>query len=410
MATNEENKDVYETYKKDCIYSVDEFLKIHNFSERGLTKSQVEENKTKYGLNIIKQSKPKKWYHFLLKSLFSSFNIILLSITLLLIYTDVVLPEVPSYANIIVILVLIVISSFLEFFEVYKSNKAAEKLKKMVSVKTTVIRNGKEEKIPLDQVTIGDVIKLSAGDLIPADLKIIEANDLFLVQSSLTGESDAVRKNVISENKTESQIEDITDIDTICFMGTNVMSGTGKGIVLKIADNTYFGKVAHTIQIGKPKTSFENGIDSVSKLLIRFMLIFIGVAFFINSIKHDTLVAFTFAVAIAIAITPLLLPVILSSSLAKGAVNMAKKETIVKKLNSIQSFGAMNILCTDKTGTLTQDKIVLEKYLNINGEEDEEVLKYAFINAYFQNGLEGSIDKAIVKKINYIKFQKNIKE
>ena len=231
MATNEENKDVYETYKKDCIYSVDEFLKIHNFSERGLTKGQVEENKTKYGLNIIKQSKPKKWYHFLLKSLFSSFNIILISITLLLIYTDVVLPEVPSYANIIVILVLIVISSFLEFFEVYKSNKAAEKLKKMVSVKTTVIRNGKEEKIPLDQVTIGDVIKLSAGDLIPADLKIIEANDIFLVQSSLTGESDAVRKNVISENKTESQIEDITDIDTICFMGTNVMSGTGKGIV-----------------------------------------------------------------------------------------------------------------------------------------------------------------------------------
>lgn len=410
MATNEENKDVYETYKKDCIYSVDEFLKIHNFSERGLTKSQVEENKTKYGLNIIKQSKPKKWYHFLLKSLFSSFNIILLSITLLLIYTDVVLPEVPSYANIIVILVLIVISSFLEFFEVYKSNKAAEKLKKMVSVKTTVIRNGKEEKIPLDQVTIGDVIKLSPGDLIPADLKIIEANDLFLVQSSLTGESDAVRKNVISENKTESQIEDITDIDTICFMGTNVMSGTGKGIVLKIADNTYFGKVAHTIQIGKPKTSFENGIDSVSKLLIRFMLIFIGVAFFINSIKHDTLVAFTFAVAIAIAITPLLLPVILSSSLAKGAVNMAKKETIVKKLNSIQSFGAMNILCTDKTGTLTQDKIVLEKYLNINGEEDEEVLKYAFINAYFQNGLEGSIDKAIVKKIKQEKLYKISKE
>ena len=410
MATKEENKDIYEIYKKDCIYSVEEFLKKHNFNKEGLTERQAKENQAKYGLNVIKQAKPKKWYHFLLKSLFSSFNIILLVITLLLIYTDVVLPETPSYANIIVILVLIIISSFLEFFEVYKSNKAAEKLKKMVSVKTTVIRNGKEEKIPLDQVTVGDVVSLAAGDLIPADLKVIEANDLYLVQSSLTGESDAVRKNEISEHETENKIEDITDIDTICFMGTNVMSGTGKGIVFKTADNTYFGKVAQTIQVGKPKTSFENGIDSVSKLLIRFMVVFIAVAFFINSMRHDTLVAFTFAVAVSIAITPLLLPVILSSSLAKGAINMAHKKTIVKKLNSIQSFGAMNILCTDKTGTLTQDKIVLEKYLNVNGEEDEEVLKYAFINAYFQEGLEGSIDKAIVKKIKQEKLYKISKE
>ena len=410
MATKEENKDIYEIYKKDCIYSVEEFLEKHNFNKEGLTERQAKENQAKYGLNVIKQAKPKKWYHFLLKSLFSSFNIILLVITLLLIYTDVVLPETPSYANIIVILVLIIISSFLEFFEVYKSNKAAEKLKKMVSVKTTVIRNGKEEKIPLDQVTVGDVVSLAAGDLIPADLKVIEANDLYLVQSSLTGESDAVRKNEISEHETENKIEDITDIDTICFMGTNVMSGTGKGIVFKTADNTYFGKVAQTIQVGKPKTSFENGIDSVSKLLIRFMVVFIAVAFFINSMRHDTLVAFTFAVAVSIAITPLLLPVILSSSLAKGAINMAHKKTIVKKLNSIQSFGAMNILCTDKTGTLTQDKIVLEKYLNVNGEEDEEVLKYAFINAYFQEGLEGSIDKAIVKKIKQEKLYKISKE
>ena len=410
MVTKEENKDIYEIYKKDCVNSVDEFLKRYNFSANGLKNEQVKENQARYGLNIIKQSKPKRWYHFLLKSLFSSFNIILLVITLLLIYTDVVLPETPSYANIVVILVLIVISSFFEFFEVFKSNKAAEKLKKMVSVKTTVIRNGREEKVPLDQVTVGDVVKLSAGDLIPADLKVIEANDLFLVQSSLTGESDAVRKNVVSENKTENKIEDITDIDNICFMGTNVMSGTGKGIVFKTADDTYFGKVAQTIQIGKPKTSFENGIDGISKLLIRFMVIFIAVAFFINSIRHDTLVAFTFAVAVAIAITPLLLPVILSSSLAKGAINMANKKTIVKKLNSIQSFGAMNILCTDKTGTLTQDKIVLERYLDINGEEDEEVLKYAFINAYFQNGLEGSIDKAIVNKIKQEKLYKVSKE
>ena len=410
MNTKDESKDIYEIYKKDCVYSVKEFIDKHNFSAKGLTTKKAEENQEKYGLNLIKQSKPKKWYYFLFKSLFSSFNIILLVITLLLIYTDVILPETPSYANIIVIIVLILVSSFLEFFEVFKSNKAAEKLKKMVSVKATVLRNGKEVKIPLEQVTIGDVVVLNAGDLIPADLKVIEANDLYLVQSSLTGESDAVRKTEVSEHKIESKIEDITDIDTICFMGTNVMSGTGKGIVFKIADDTYFGKVAQTIQIGKPKTSFENGIEGISKLLIRFMVILIAIAFLINSFKHDTLVAFTFAVAIAIAITPLLLPVILSSSLAKGAVKMAHKNTIVKKLNSIQSFGAMNILCTDKTGTLTQDKIVLERYLNVNGEEDDEILKYAFLNAYFQTGLEGSIDKAIIKKVKQEKLSKLTKE
>ena len=255
---------------------------------------------------------------------------------------------------------MVIASTLLEFFEEFRSNQAAEKLKQLVATTTTVLRDGKEVAIPIKDITLGDIVILSAGSMIPADLRILESKDIYVGQSSLTGESDAVRKLSHTE-LTEDELDSISDLDTICFMGTNVMSGTGKGIVLKIADNTYFGKVAHTIQIGKPKTSFENGIDSVSKLLIRFMLIFIGVAFFINSIKHDTLVAFTFAVAIAIAITPLLLPVILSSSLAKGAVNMAKKETIVKKLNSIQSFGAMNILCTDKTGTLTQNKMTVEK-------------------------------------------------
>ena len=177
------------------------------------------------------------------------------------------------------------------------------------------------------------------------------------------------------------------------------MSGTAKGVVIKIADDTYFGKVAESIEEAKPKTNFQKGIESVSKLLIRFMLVLIPITFLINAFKHDSLIAFTFSVAIAIGITPLLLPVILSSSLAKGAVNMSKKKTIVKKLDSIQSFGAMNILCTDKTGTLTKDKIVLEKYLNLEGEEEKEILKTAFLNSYFQTGLEGNIDEAIIKRV-----------
>ena len=181
-------------------------------------------------------------------------------------------------------------------------------------------------------------------------------------------------------------------------MGTNVISGSAKGVVIKIADDTYFGKVAHTLSMGKPKTAFQKGIETISKLLIKIMLCVIPIVFLLNVWKHDSITAFTFAVAIAICITPLLLPVILSSSLSKGAVRMSKKKTIVKKLDSIQNFGAMNILCTDKTGTLTEDKIVLEKYLDIKGEQDLRILKHVFLNSYFQTGLSSNIDEAVIKK------------
>ena len=194
------------------------------------------------------------------------------------------------------------------------------------------------------------------------------------------------------------QIDNISDLDNICFMGTNVISGSAKGVVIKTGDRTYFGKIAHTITTSKEKNAFQREIENISRLLIKFMLIMIPIVFLINVEKHNIVLAFTFAVAIAICITPLLLPVILSSSLSKGAVRMSKKKTIVKKLDSIQNFGAMNILCTDKTGTLTEDKIVLEKYLDINGNEDIRILKHAFLNSYFQTGLKGSIDEAIINR------------
>ncbi len=391
--------DIQKSYGKDCVSNVSQFIQMHQVKLEGLTEEIAKKRQTNYGKNQIKQAKPKKWYHYLWESFHSPFNLILLGITIVLIYTDVILTSPQNYANIIVVIILMLVSTLLEFLEVFKSNKAAEKLKKLVAVKSTVLREGKEKKVFLDEITIGDIIILSAGDLIPADLRIIEEKDLYVVQSSLTGESEAVRKLATSELKSIEKIEDITDLDTICFMGTNVMSGSAKGVVIKIADDTYFGKVAESIEEAKPKTNFQKGIESVSKLLIRFMLVLIPITFLINAFKHDSLIAFTFSVAIAIGITPLLLPVILSSSLAKGAVNMSKKKTIVKKLDSIQSFGAMNILCTDKTGTLTKDKIVLEKYLNLEGEEEKEILKTAFLNSYFQTGLEGNIDEAIIKRV-----------
>ena len=397
MANAKEDVDIKKMYGEECTLPKDEFIKKYRIDEKGLSSNKANELIKNLGLNEIKQSKPKRWYNYFLESLFSPFNCILLGIVCILFYTDVYLPQTPSYANIIVIAILVTASTLLDFFEEYRSNKAAEELKQMVATTTTVIRDGKEISIPINHVTLGDIVILSAGSMIPADLRIIEAKDLYVGQSSLTGESDSVKKLVDTEISI-NQIDNISDLDTICFMGTTVISGSAKGVVIKTADSTYFGKVAHTLSTGKPKTAFQKGIESISKLLIRFMLAMIPLVFILNALKHGSIEAFTFAVAIAIAITPLLLPVILSSSLSKGAVRMSKKKTIVKKLDAIQNFGAMNILCTDKTGTLTEDKIVLEKYLDINGDEDIRILKHAFLNAYFQTGLKGNIDEAVINR------------
>lgn len=400
---NKENKndkiDTKKLYGKECLLSVDEFVStIKTDINTGLTDRQLQLNYDKYGKNELNSAKPKKWYQFFLSSLITPFNLILIGIIVVLIYTDVYLTDPPSYANIIVIISLILLSTFLEFFIVYKSNKDAANLKKLIQTTTTVIRNGKKKNLPITNLTVGDVVLLSAGDLIPGDLRLIETNNLHVSQSSLTGESEAIEKFAETELQSIEEIESITDLDNICFMGTNVTSGSGKGIIFKTANDTYFGKISAAVNKGKPKTNFQKGTENLSKLLIKFMLVMIVITFLLSANKHNVLIAFTFSVAIAIGITPLLLPVILSSSLGKGAIRMSKKKTIVKRLDSIQSFGAMNILCTDKTGTLTEDNIVLERYLDVYGKENIKVLNYVYLNALFQTGLKGSIDEAILKR------------
>lgn len=409
MSDSKENVDVLKMYGEDSTTKRNEFLKKHNLNEKGLTSKQAEINIKKFGLNETKKAKPKKWYNYLLQSLLTPFNCILIGISIILIYTDIYLAIEPSYANIIVIAILVTASTLLDFFESYRSNKAAEKLREIVETTTTVIRDNQEINIPVKNVTLGDIVLLSAGSIIPADLRIIESKDLYVGQASLTGESDNIKKTVELENNQE-ELDSISDFDNICFMGTNVVSGSAKGVVIKIGDSTYFGEIANTVTSGKEKTAFQKGIESISKLLIRIMIFMIPIVFLINVEKHDIILAFTFAVAIAICITPLLLPVILSSSLSKGAVRMSKKKTIVKKLDSIQNFGAMNIFCTDKTGTLTEDKIVLEKYLNVNGEEDFNILKYAFLNAYLQTGLKSNIDEAVVAKAKTVGIENSLKK
>lgn len=391
--------DIKKLYGKECISSTQEFLKTMNLDiTQGLTTAKAEENATKYGKNELNNIKPKKWYQYFFKSLISPFNLILIGIILVLIYTDIVLTQPPNYANIIVIIALITLSTLLDFVIVYKSNKDAANLKKLIATTATVIRNGEKINLPISELTVGDLVLLSAGDLIPGDVRLVESNNLHVSQSSLTGESEAIEKFAETQLQSIESIESITDIDNICFMGTNVTSGSGKGVIFKTANNTYFGKISSAITTGKPKTTFQKGTENLSRLLIKFMLVMIPITFALNANKHDVLIAFTFSVAIAIGITPLLLPVILSSSLGKGAIRMSKKKTIVKRLDSIQSFGAMNILCTDKTGTLTEDNIVLEKYLDIYGNENIKVLDYVYLNAYFQTGLKGNIDEAILKR------------
>lgn len=383
------NSGFQEKYEKIAKMTADDFKREIQLSEEGLSSKEVEERTKQYGTNIIEMKKPKPWYRYLFASFIGPFNLIMVGIAIMLTFTDVVFAKVPTYINIIVILSISFISVMLEFVSEYRSNKAAEKLKKMIFSSTTVIRNGKTKRINSEHVTVGDTVLLSAGDMIPADLRIIENKDLYVGQSSLTGESEPVEK-FTELNKTE-------DLDNICFMGTNVISGYAKGVVLFTGDETYFGKIASKTAVAKPKTSFEAGTENLTKLLIKFIFAMIPIVFLVSFVKHGIFDALLFSVAIAIGITPILLPVILSATLAAGATKMSKKKTIIKKLDSIQSFGDMDILCTDKTGTLTEDRIVLEKYLNAKGEEDRRILKHVYLNSYFQTGLRNNIDNAIIK-------------
>ena len=240
--------DIKQLYGKECIPSVEQFISDNDIdTDLGLNDAQMQLNYGKYGKNELNSARPKKWYQFLASSFINPFNLILVGIIVVLIYTDVYLSEPPSYANIIVIIALILLSTFLEFFVVYKSNRDAANLKKLIQTTSTVLRNGEKKNIPVEDLTVGDVIVLSAGDLIPGDLRLVESNNLHVSQSSLTGESEAVEKFVEADMQSIDEIEGITDLNNICFMGTNVTSGAGKGVIVKIANDTYFGRISSEV-------------------------------------------------------------------------------------------------------------------------------------------------------------------
>ncbi|MCY1714063.1 magnesium-translocating P-type ATPase [Caproiciproducens galactitolivorans] len=368
--------------------------------EKGLDIVDVEVFSEQYGSNEISHEKPKPWYIQLIKAFENPFTFVLLAIAAISFFTEVELakPEDRSPAAVIVILTLVLISGGLRFFQEFRSGKEAESLKSMVKTTATVIRreNGREE-IPMADLLPGDIVVLSGGDMIPADLRILKAKDLFISQSALTGESEPIEK--FPDPDRTKKDDNLFDLRNICFMGTNVVSGSALAVVLATGDDTYFGNMAKALSGERAPTSFDKGVNSVSFLMIRFMLVMVPVVFLLNGLtKHNWLDALLFAISVAIGLTPEMLPMIVTTNLAKGAVSMSRQKTVVKHLNSIQNFGAMDILCTDKTGTLTRDEIVIERHLNVQGIEDQRVLKYAYLNSYFQTGLKNLIDLAVIDK------------
>jgi Mg2+-importing ATPase len=369
--------------------------------ELGLSPAEVKDRLHTYGLNEVAHEKAPKWYVQFFEAFLNPFIGVLVVLSIISLITDVIIqaPADRDYTTVIVISIMVILSAMLRFVQEFRSNQAAEKLKSMVRTTATVLREqtGREE-IDIKQLVPGDIILLSAGDMIPADVRIMQSKDLFVSQAMLTGEALPVEKTEAA-NKKADKISPL-DLDNVCFMGTNVVSGTAHAVVVNTGSETYFGSLSKSLVGKRAETSFDKGVNSVSWLLIRFMLIMVPLVFLINGFtKHDWLQALLFGISIAVGLTPEMLPMIVTANLAKGAVNMSKRKVVVKRLNAIQNIGAMDILCTDKTGTLTMDKIVLERHLNVFGHEDNEVMKWAYLNSYHQTGLKNLLDLAVLEHV-----------
>jgi len=359
----------------------------------GLTAAEADALRVQYGLNEVEHEQPLPWWVHLWHCYKNPFNLLL---TLLAVISW--LTEDMKAAT--VIFSMVVLSTLLRFWQEAKSNKAADALKAMVSNTATVLRrdDGKRIELPIKQLVPGDLIVLSAGDMIPADCRVLSAKDLFVSQAAMTGESMPVEKFAQQQ---DAQTRNPLDLENILFMGTNVVSGAATAVILTTGNSTYFGALAQRVTAtDRATTSFQHGVNKVSWLLIRFMFVMAPLVLFINGFtKGDWTEALLFALSIAVGLTPEMLPMIVTSTLAKGAVFLSRKKVIVKRLDAIQNFGAMDVLCTDKTGTLTQDKIFLARHVDVWGEESDDVLEMAYLNSYYQTGLKNLLDVAVLEHV-----------
>ncbi len=398
-----------------------QLLHKFNSSEAGLTEQQANAQQKVIGLNEVSHEKPLMWWQHLWYCYRNPFNILLSLLALVAFLTD-------DLTGTCIISVMVILSTLLRYWQESKSNQAADALKAMVTNTATVLRDqlsyddlvrmqqrygidvkhqkNSQFEMPIQYLVPGDIILLSAGDMIPADCRILSAKDLFVSQAAMTGESMPVEKFSVQSNLEQSNA---LELENIVFMGTNVVSGSAHAIVVSTGIQTYFGALAHRVTAtDRGTTAFQMGVNKVSWLLIRFMLVMVPVVLFINGFtKGDWTEAFLFALSVAVGLTPEMLPMIVTSTLAKGAVFLSKKKVIVKRLDAIQNFGAMDVLCTDKTGTLTQDKIFLSQHVDIHGQTSHYVLMQAFLNSYYQTGLKNLLDVAVLDAVDpEIKTQK----
>ena len=376
--------------------SAENILSMFNSSLRGLSNQEADQSREAFGENVISHGKKTPFIVEALKAYFTPFTVVLITLAIISFVTDYVIAPAgeKDLMGVLIIVAMVVLSGTMTLIQSVRSNQAAEKLSNLVKVTATVLRKGEEVELPIEELVCGDVIKLSAGDMIPADIRLYQTKDLFVSQAAMTGESYPVEK------RAQYEIDDKaseTDFENMAYMGSNVVSGSALGVVVAVGNDTLFGQIAKDVTESSTVTNFDVGISKTSWLLIRFMLVMAPAVFLINGLtKGDWLEAFLFGLSVAVGLTPEMLPMIVTTNLVKGASTMAKKGTIVKNLNSIQNFGAIDILCTDKTGTLTQDKIILEYHLDVDGKEDSRVLKHAFFNSYYQTGLKNLMDKAII--------------
>lgn len=372
-------------------------LENYNNTLEGYEVNQVVERLDQYGSNELSHQDETSVFKRLIEAFVNPFTIVLFVLGIISFIMDVILakPEDKSYVSVMIVVTMVSISGLLRFVQETRSGNAAEKLKAMIETTISVQRKAEGVfELPISDLVVGDIIYLAAGDMIPADVRILTSKDLFISQSSLTGESEPLEK--FSEALTFDH-ENLLDLNNLGFMGSNVVSGSATCMVIATGDETLFGNVAKTITKEKVKTSFEKGVNSVSWVLIRFMMVMVPFVLLINGFtKGDWLQAFLFALSVGVGLTPEMLPMIVTTNLAKGAVKLAQQKTVVKNMNSIQNLGAMDVLCTDKTGTLTKDKVELEHYLDIHGNSDMRVLRHAFLNSYYQTGLKNLMDVAIL--------------
>lgn len=386
-------------------------------SELGLTEHEAAKRLQRDGANQVAHDQPQPALVQLLKALHNPFIYVLLTLAAISFVTDYWLPlragdlDEADLTKVIIIMTMVSLSSLLRFWQEYRSGKAADALKAMVRTTASVLRRERHDQparlreVPMHELVAGDIVQLAAGDMIPADIRLIESRDLFISQAVLTGEALPVEKydtlgHVAQKSAAGSASDEsgLLDLPNIGFMGTNVVSGRARAVVVATGKRTYFGSLAKAIVGSRSQTAFDRGVNSVSRLLIRFMLVMVPVVFMLNGVvKGDWSDAFLFALAVAVGLTPEMLPMIVSANLAKGAVAMARRKVVVKRLNAIQNFGSMDVLCTDKTGTLTQDRIILEQHVGIDGQRDTRLLELAWLNSHHQSGVKNLMDQAVLR-------------